>query len=193
MKARKWLWAGLCAGLSVSFFYSCRKDSVSNPAQVSTVDTNALFSATIAGVYWQTDSVAAILVNEFPHHEKIITINGYTSNKVISISLKDTSFYTSDDSTILAAQYTAGNWDKEAAFGYFSGRMALGRDSVWKQQGAAENGQVTVTASDGVNKTISGGFSFTARVFTIDSLSLSFDTVNVSNGVFKNIPYGYRH
>jgi len=48
-----------------------------------------------------------------------------------------------------------------------------------------------VTVSDGVNKRISGTFQFNARVLSIDSTGLAIDSVTVTAGVFKNIPYSY--
>jgi len=42
-----------------------------------------------------------------------------------------------------------------------------------------------------VNKRISGTFSFEAKVLVIDSTGLLTDSVNVTSGVFNNIPYSY--
>ena len=173
------------------FLFSCRKES-GNPARI-TADTSAIFSATVAGADWKTDSVSAVLVGESRDHDKIITITGYTRDRVITFSLRDTSAVGSNDSTISMKTYTVNNWDSEAAFGYLNGRIALGRDSVWQEQGASISGQAVVSASDGATRRISGNFSFTARVIRVDSASLHFDTVNVSNGLFKNIPYNYLH
>jgi hypothetical protein len=184
----------VCLGfaLVMALIFSCRKEGGRSTTNAA-ADTSALFSATIAGVTWQTDSVSAVMGHEFPGYAKVITINGYTSSRVISISLKDTSFYTSNDSTLLTGEYTVNNWETDAAFVYLSERALVGHDSVWRQQGAAESGNATVTSSDGVNKLISGSFSFTARLITIDSISLNMDTLSVTNGVFKNIPYVYQH
>ncbi|MDR3711485.1 MAG: DUF6252 family protein [Puia sp.] len=191
MKVNLFLLASLGFYLMTGLLLSCRKDGVrSNP--VTTVsDSSASFSATIGGVNWQTDSVTAVMGHEFPGYAKIITINGYTSGRVISISLRDTSFYTSNDSTLLTGQYIVNNHGMDAAFVYLSEKALVGRDSVWRIQGAAESGTATVTASDGIGKLISGTFNFTARVVTLDSINLGIDTLAVSNGVFKNIPYVY--
>jgi hypothetical protein len=120
-----------------------------------------------------------------------MTITGYTSNRVITISLKDTSQTGSNDSTIKLQSYAINNWKPFAAFSYSDNWIHVGRNWVWQQQGAADSGQATVTANDGIAKIISGNFSFQAVALSIDSTGLGIDTVNVTNGVFKNIPYTY--
>ncbi len=192
MQTGKFLFMSLGFALMAGLIFSCRKEGVRSNTNMA-ADSSALFSATIAGVNWQTDSVTAVMGHEFPGTAKIITINGYTSDRVISISIKDTSFYTSNDSTLLTGQYTVNSWKTDAAFVYLSERALVGRDSLWRQQGAAVSGMATIMSSDGVHKLISGVFNFTARIITIDSISLNIDTLNISNGVFKNIPYVYQH
>lgn len=172
--------------------FSCRKENVS--ANPMLADSTALFSATIGGTNWQTDSVTAFLVSEVRNGDKIMTITGYTSNRVISISLRDTSIV--NDSTLTAQLYPAdsNSWGNASAFAYAYDKIWVGRNLVWKQEGPSVSGQATVSSSDGVNKKITGTFSFTARTLDIDSTGLVLDTVNVTNGVFKNIPYSYlRH
>lgn len=172
--------------------FSCRKESVSvNPASA---DSTALFSATIGGTSWQTDSVSAFLVSEVHNGVKIMTITGYTSNRVITISLKDTS--TANDSTLTAQLYPADSNSRgnASAFVYGYDKIWVGRNLVWKQEGSSISGEATVSSSDGVNKKITGTFSFVAQALDIDSTGLVLDTVNVSGGVFKNISYSYlRH
>jgi hypothetical protein len=187
MQARKMLLPALLLGSAMSILFSCRKENVmANP---SNVDSLAIFSATVDGSAWQTDSVSAFLVKEYPNRDKIMTITGYTSNRVITISLKDTSQAGSTDSTVRSQQYAINNWMPFAEFSYVNNWIQVGRNWVWQQQGPGIGGDATVTASDAVAKTISGTFSFTARVLSIDSTGLDVDTVHVTNGLFKNIPY----
>ncbi|HLZ89523.1 MAG TPA: hypothetical protein VKQ52_19855, partial [Puia sp.] len=56
----------------------------------------------------------------------------------------------------------------------------------------------TVTATTASSKKITGTFSFSARVITIDTTSsgridYKVDTVAVTSGKFQNIPYSYIH
>jgi hypothetical protein len=179
-------------GTSVCVLFACRKDHVITPPAISG-DTTTLFSATIAGVNWQTDTVTAYLTNEFGDRDKIMTITGYTANKIISVSIRDTSAVLANDSTLNIQQYDVNLWGSTAEFSYLNNRILLRQDSVWQQQGFAENGEATVTASDGVNKRVTGTFAFTAKLITIDSDNFKIDTVNVSNGAFTNIPYTLIH
>jgi Family of unknown function (DUF6252) len=191
MQLKKLFLPGLLLGFALSTLFSCRKEDVTTNS--SSADSLALFSATIAGSNWQTDSVSAFLVNEYPKHYKIMTITGYTSNRVITISLKDTAQVGSNDSTMRLQEYDINNWMPFAEFSYANNWINVGRNWLWQQQGPAYSGQATVTASDGIAKTISGTFSFIAQVLSIDSTGLNVDTVNVSYGVFKHIPYTYFH
>ncbi len=191
MQVKKIFLPGLLLGFASCILFSCRKENVvANPIPA---DSLALFSATIAGANWQTDSISAFLVNESPYHYKIMTITGYTSNRVITISLKDTSSVGSNDSTVKIQEYDINNWMPFAEFSYANNWIQIGRNYTWQQEGPGISGQATVTASDGVGKTLSGTFGFTAQVISIDSTGLDVDTVNVTNGVFKNIPYTYFH
>ena len=191
MQAKTILLPGLFLGFALCIL-SCRKENVM--ASPTAADSLGLFSATIAGVNWQTDSVSAFLVNEYPNRDKIMTITGYTSNRAITISLKDTSGIGGNDSTVKVQKYAINSWMPFAEFSYVNNWIHIGLSSGWQQEGRGINGLATVTASDGVGKTLSGTFSFAARVLSIDSTGLNADTVNVTNGVFKNIPYTYfRH
>jgi hypothetical protein len=193
MKATKILFPALVLGFAITILFSCHKTSVI-PNNGIPVDSLALFSATIGGTTWQTDSITAFLVNEFPSGNKIITITGYTANRIISMSLKDTTMSGSNDSTMSLREYDVTNHRSSAEFAYSNNPIQIGRDLVWQQQGGADSGQATVTASDGVGKSITGVFNFTARVIDIDSTGhLGRDTVIATNGVFKNISYSYFH
>ena len=182
-----WL-PGLVLLCSLYGLLSCRKENLNGVG--STADSTALFSASVDGVDWQTDSVSAFLVGDHRDHSKIMTITGYTSKRVISISLRDTSSGP-NDSTMTVRQYLLDNWGNAAGFAYGNNRISYGPNLIWQQQGVAVSGGANVTASDGVNKRISGTFSFTAKVLVIDSTGLSTDSVNVTNGIFKNVPYSY--
>jgi len=166
---------------------SCRKENLDGGSTLS--DSTAVFSASINGVSWQTDSVSAFLVGDARTDTKIITITGYTSQRVIAVSLRDTT--SSNDSTMSVQQYPLDSWGNASAFAYGNNRVFYGPNVTWQQQGSAVTGTADVTASDGVNKRISGTFSFTAKLLVIDSVGLTTDSVTVTNGVFKNIPYSY--
>lgn len=188
MYAGKALAACFLLGFAVCVNTSCRKENMINPALA---DTAAVFSATVGGVNWQTDSVSAFLVKQSPFGSKIMTITGYTSNRVITVSLKDTSRTGTNDSTMAVKEYMVLPWMSTAEFSYVNNWIAIGRAYAWQQQGAAETGEATVTASNGASKTISGTFSFTAQVLSIDSTGINVDSVQVTNGVFQNIPYTF--
>jgi|GEM_PF-870957 len=185
---------GLLLFFLFGVLFSCRKENISGPRTLA--DSTALFSASINGTAWQTDSVSGFLSCEYGSQIRVMTITGFTANRVISISLRDTTTSGSNDSTLAIQAYQVGDWGNASAFGYAYNPILLGRNLIWQQQGSARVGQAVVTASDGVNKRISGSFQFTARLLEVDSATggLRTDTVSVSGGVFSNIPYTYfRH
>jgi hypothetical protein len=188
MKTTKIWLQGLVLLCSLYGLLSCHKENLNGAG--STIDSTALFSASVDGVAWQTDSVSAFLVGDPRSQSKIMTITGYTSKRVIAISLRDTSSGP-NDSTMTVQQYPLDSWGNAAAFAYGNNRIGYGPNLTWQQQGAAIRGEANVTTSDGVAKRISGTFSFTAKLLVIDSTGLRTDSVNVTNGVFKNIPYSY--
>src|SRR5579859_2761553 len=149
---------GLILAYVLCMVFSCRRETIS-PNPIS-ADSTALFSATVNGVSWQTDTVLAFLGNEFGSHARILTITGYTSNRIITISLLDTSDGGSNDSTMAVQQYDVNSGGNAAGFSYSNNRIKAGMDSVWQQRGIAISGQAAVAASDGVNKKVSGTFSF---------------------------------
>ena len=167
---------------------SCRKENLNGVNAMR--DSTGVFSATVDGVVWRTDSISAFLVGDHRNHTRIMTITGYTSKRAIAISLKDTSS-TSNDSTMSVQQYPLDSWGNASAFAYGYNRIGYGPNLTWQQQGPAVTGSANVTASDGVNKRISGTFSFTARLLVIDSVGVTTDSANVTSGVFTNIPYSY--
>jgi len=175
---------------SVYGLLSCRKENLNGIH--SATDSTAVFSATVDGADWSTDSVSAFLVGDDRGKFRVMTISGYTSKRVISISLRDTSSG-SNDSTMSLQQYPLESWGNASAFAYGNNRIYFGPNVTWQEQGEAISGEANVTASDGVNKRISGTFSFVARVLVIGTggSALSMDSVHVTNGVFKNIPYSY--
>src|SRR5579859_3637724 len=138
---------GLILAYVLCMVFSCRRETIS-PNPIS-ADSTALFSATVNGVSWQTDTVLAFLGNEFGSHARIITI-----------SLLDTSDGGSNDSTMAVQQYDVNSGGNAAGFSYSNNRIKAGMDSVWQQRGIAISGQAAVAASDGVNKKVSGTFSF---------------------------------
>lgn len=180
----------LTASLSV-LMYSCVKTGASTTA-TGTTDSSAVFSATIGGTAWKADSVTAILVNGHDSSDKLMTISGFSSTNEIVITLHDTAISGSSDSTMAIRQYLVDSWRESAVFNYSADKIAIGHDTIWNHSGVSKSGQATVTACVGATKKITGTFNFTARVFTHDSLSLHIDTLVVSNGVFKNIPYIFK-
>jgi hypothetical protein len=188
MTTKKMWQYGIVLLCSLYGLMSCRKENLNGSSTLS--DSTAVFSATINGAAWQTDSVSAFLVGDHRSQSKIITITGYTSQRLIEISLRDTSSG-ANDSTMSIQQYPLDSWGNASAFGYGYNRIVYGPNVTWQQQGTAVTGSAEVTASDGVNKRISGTFSFTARLLVLDSASITTDSVTITNGVFKNIPYSY--
>lgn len=180
--------AGMALLCALYSLVSCRKENLNG--NNSTTDSTAVFSATINGVDWKTDSVSAFLVGDHRSHSKVMAITAYTSKTAISINLQDTTT-TGNDSTMAVQEYALGDWGNASAFAYANDKVQVGRNLVWQQQGEGVSGVANVTASDGVNRLVSGTFQFNARVLSIDSLGLTVDSVMVTNGVFRNIPYSY--
>ncbi|MDO6429831.1 DUF6252 family protein [Flavitalea sp. BT771] len=189
-KANKIWLPGLVLLCLVCGLLSCRKENLNGIH--SAADSTAVFSATVDGADWSTDSVSAFLVGDDRGKARIMTITGYTSERVISISLRDTSTGP-NDSSMSVQQYPLERWGNASAFAYGNNRINFGPNVTWQEQGEAISGEANVTACDGENKRISGSFSFTARVLVIGTAGsgLSTDSVHVTNGVFKNIPYSY--
>lgn len=186
------VWAVLLASLPF-LIIACQKTGA-HTSNTATSDSTVVFSATVAGTTWTADSVSAVLVNDDrDNDDKVMTIWGFSPSKLITVTLNDTSISAATDSSMAVAQYSVGSWPETAAFGYLANLVLLGRDSVWSQQGVSTSGQASVTASDAVKKKISGTFNFTAKVITLDSLTFHADTLVITNGVFKNIPYTVRH
>ncbi|MBS1664344.1 MAG: hypothetical protein JST68_25080 [Bacteroidetes bacterium] len=182
--------ASLLSGLLLILIVSCRKTAISSNNTTAT-GSSGEFSASVAGTSWTADSVSAILI-QGEHRDKLLTITGYTSNRVITVSLLDTTSTTSADSSISVMQYLVGGWRTAAGFAYASDKLAFRSDSVWKTVGTARSGQATVTANDAAGKLVTGTFNFTAKVLTIDSTSVKVDSVVVTNGVFNNVSYVYK-
>jgi len=183
--------AGIALLCALYSLVSCRKENLNGSG--SSADSTAVFSATINGVEWKTDSVSAFLVGDSRSHRKVMAITAYTSQRALSISLQDTTT-TGNDSTMMVQQYALGDWGNASAFAYANDKVQIGRNLVWQQEGEAVSGAANLTASDGVNKLVSGTFQFNARVLSVDSMGLRIDSVTVTSGVFKNIRYSYlRH
>lgn len=183
--------AGLALLCSLCSLLSCRKENlnVNRPGG----DSAIVFSATINGMEWKTDSVSAFLVGYYRGHSKVMAITGYTSQRIISINIQDTTTG-GNDSTLAVGPYDLGDWGNASAFAYANNRIEVGRNIVWQQQGEGVDGVASVTASDGENRLVSGTFQFTARVLSLDSTGVAIDSVTVTNGVFRNIPYNFlRH
>ena len=184
--------AGLLLLYIVPAFFSCRRENLSGPGTLT--DSTALFSASIDGTAWQTDSVSAFLTCEPSGNSKIMTITGYSSKRLITISLLDTTTSGSNDSTLVIGAYPVDSWGNASAFGYAYNKVTVGPNLVWQEEGTAGSGEATVTASDGVNKRVTGNFNFIAKVLVSDSAGPRVDSVSITNGVFSNIPYTYfRH
>src|SRR5882757_1705476 len=109
-----WL-QGLVLLCSLYTLLSCRKENLNGSHMAG--DSTALFSAVVDGVEWKTDSVSAFLAGDYRGQARIMTITGYTSKRVISISLRDTSSG-ANDSTMTVQQYPLENWGTASAFAY---------------------------------------------------------------------------
>lgn len=192
MKPQKQLlFALLLAGILCRML-ACQKISTI-PNSAANTDSSVIFSATIKGISWTADSVAAVLVTNDDARGKLLTISGFTANKEITISMMDSASSAFPDSSISVRQYTEGVGPETSAFLYFSDKVLVFGDSVWKYQGIAASGQANVTVSAAATKKISGSFSFSAQAITFDSTGISIDSVTISNGLFNNIPYTYQH
>ncbi|GGA97080.1 hypothetical protein GCM10011511_20500 [Puia dinghuensis] len=128
---------------------------------------------------------------------KTMTISGFSADTQIVVLLHDTSVTTATDSSIGVHQYVVGYPWPGAEFSFLADKIKIHDDSVWQHQGIAESGSATVTASSATTKKVSGTFSFTAAVITVDTTAglggFKVDTVNISNGKFTNIPYTWVH
>lgn len=181
----------LLSGLLVILIVACRKTGIRS--NTTAAGSSGNFSATVAGSGWTADSVAAVLVQGEHGRDKLLTITGYTSNRIITVSLLDTTSSAAADSSVDLTQYLVKGWYPAAGFTYASDKLAFRADSIWKTTGIARSGQATVTANDASGKLVSGVFNFTAKVVTIDSTSLKVDSVVVTNGVFNNVSYVFRY
>lgn len=192
MKTNKVLLLALLFGNLILIGASCVKSASGSDTSTGSADSSALFTATIDGVNWQADSVSAAL-NQlyFPEGLKLLIITGYSGTKRIIIECSDTSSAGSNDSTMSLATYAEDSLSRNAAFEYFSRTSSSLTDTLWVQGGLATGGSVTLSASDGIKKRVSGSFQFSARMFQIDSMGMdtSGSTVTITNGVFKHIPY----
>src|ERR1700738_555051 len=101
MKTRKFLLPAVLLG-SACIIFSCTKNGA-GPGSAVTADTSAIFSATIGGVSWKTDTVSAVMLNSSHEgeqlREKLMTITGISANRTITIILKDATSVTASDST----------------------------------------------------------------------------------------------
>ncbi|HEX9511179.1 MAG TPA: DUF6252 family protein [Puia sp.] len=194
MKTIKVLLLGGLSALLLFSSSSCTKSTAANTSAVLS-DSSVVFTATIDGVNWQADSVSAVLdlagnLNKF----KLLSITGYSGTKRIVVQCADTSFVNSNDSTMSLATYTTDSLSGNGQFGYFIKTTTILQDTIWRPAGITTRGYTILSASDGVKKKVSGSFNFTTLYYAIDSTGI--DTagtkVNITNGVFKNIPYKYR-
>src|SRR4051794_15700931 len=99
---RIWL-PGLSLFFMMSIMFSCRKENLNGTNTLA--DSTALFSASVNGTAWQTDSVSGFLSCEYGGRVRIMTITGYTSGRVISISLRDTTTVGANDSSLVLQTY----------------------------------------------------------------------------------------
>lgn len=193
MKTRPSFWLAIvCPFLLLFSVIACQKSV--NSKNTSSTDSSVVFSATIAGTSWKADSVTALLLNDTDRDDKTMTIRGFSADTQVVVFLHDTAVTTATDSSLGIHAYAVGYPLPEAEFSYLADRIRIHGDSVWQHQGIAESGEATVTASSATNKKVSGTFSFTAAVITVDTTrgaGFKVDTVAITNGVFTNIPYRY--
>lgn len=168
---------------------SCEKDdgtATSNNSGVS-------FTASVAGASWKADSVWGYLLHDTAHNFKTLTITGYGGGIKLTVTIRDSSHAVVDSAVSLRTYaVSTSNWLTGASFAYASTPVSIGSsDTVWSKYGTGYNGETVVTADDASAKKVSGNFHFDARTIILDSLRLKTDTVKVTNGDFKNIPYQY--
>lgn len=176
--------------LLLVLMFSCKKED-----STTSSSPGASFTASIAGVDWKADSVWAYLARDTAHNFKTLTITGYGASKELTVILTDSS-QTTADSAVSVRIYALGASDLQHAveFVYASTPVSIGSsDTVWSKYGLGYDGQAAVTADDASAKKVSGNFHFDAKAVTLDSTGLVMDTVKVTNGIFKNIPYKYSH
>jgi len=173
------------------FIVSCTKDN----SATSGSSGGSSFTATVDGVDWKADSIWAYLLQDTIRHFKTLSITGYGSKKELTVIITD-SASTGVDSAVTLTTYLAGtsNWRSNSGFVYAADPVNVGSsDTVWSKYGIAYTGQVVVTADDAAGKKVSGNFQFDARAIILDSTGIKTDTVKVTNGLFNNILYQYRH
>lgn len=169
--------------------FSCAKIGIGTTA-TGTSDTSAVFSATIAGTAWKADSVNAVLITT--DLSKIITMTGWKGNKLVTLTIQDTSFSSATDSSLTVKAYSTSGWFPGTALQYAIDTTVRNGDTAWVPQLNSETGETTVTATSATGKTITGTFAFTGIICIMDSTqTMKFDTVAITNGVFKNVPYTY--
>jgi len=193
MKTRPSFWLALLCSFVLFFSVIACQKSV-NSKNTSSTDSSLVFSATIAGTSWKADSVTAVLLNDNDGDNKTMTIRGFSADTQIVVFLHDTAVTTATDSSLGVHAYAVGYPVPGVEFSYLADRIKVHGDSTWQHQGIAQSGQATVTASSATGKKVSGTFSFTAAVITIDTTrgaGFQVDTVAITNGVFTNIPYSY--
>lgn len=192
MKTIKVLLLGGLSGFLLFSISSCTKSTAANTGAPS--DSSVVFTATIDGVNWQADSVSAVLALGGDLNKiKFLNITGYSSTKRIVLQCADTSLVNSNDSTMSLATYATDSLSDNGGFGYYIKAPTVFHDTLWRPEGLATRGYTTLSASDGVKKKVSGTFNFTTRYYAIDSTGIDTvaTNVNITNGVFKNIPYKY--
>lgn len=192
MKTIKVLLLGSLSGFLLFCISSCTKSTAANTGGAT--DSSVVFTATIDGVNWKADSVSAVLalageLNNF----KLLNITGFSGTKRIVIQCTDTTLVNSNDSTMSLATYAVDSLSRNGGFGYYIKTATPILDSLWRPQGFTTRGYTILSASDGVKKKVSGTFNFTTRYHAIDSTGIDTagTNVNITNGVFKNIPYKF--
>jgi hypothetical protein len=195
MTTVKVLLPGVLSGLLLFFSSSCVKSTAANTSTAST-DSSVVFTATIDGTNWKADSVSAFLdLAGFERNFKLLLITGYSGTQRITLQCADTSFVNSNDSTMSLATYAVDSLSGNGAFTYFIRTTTAWQDTLWRPEGFTTRGYTILSASDGVKKKVSGTFNFTTLYHAIDSTGIdtAWTKVNITNGVFKNIPYTYKY
>jgi len=171
--------------------FSCQKVGIATTT-TGTSDTSAVFSATIAGTAWTADSVSAVLIYNGQIPYKVITMTGWSGSKLVTLTLQDSAFTSSTDSSLTVKEYTTTGWFPGTVLQYAVDTTLRNGDTAWVPQLNTETGNATVTSTSATGKTVTGTFSFTGIIFKIDSANnKTIDTVSITNGVFKNVHYTY--
>jgi hypothetical protein len=173
--------------LAVLLLQNCKKDVVTATAQ-----STELLSAIINDSTWTPDTISASLIYHSATKNKTLAISGnYKTNQLnlaITIPNANTTGFPLSAFSIDATS--------KVAFSYFKQQKNSSGVYVFTQQGNVDpgSGSISITAIDSVKQLITGTFSFTSSVKTLDNngniVSIILNQIN--GGQFNNLPYTFK-